>query len=102
MYCEPIDKELMTKVDLLKALLQFDGSVMLQHTSYEGDGDIIFVGSRIYSSNSNGMMITKPIRISVDKYQVESLRECATIDDVYEVYKEMGYFNIKIKKECLI
>ncbi|MED4083906.1 hypothetical protein P4637_03390 [Halalkalibacterium halodurans] len=76
--------QLHTKIDLVKAFIQFEGNISINGTCYNFDknGGIEFSG---YTGSHTR-------KITMDKYQVEALDNCKTIKEIYECYKEMSYF----------
>lgn len=68
------------KIDLIRAFMQVDGQINLNGTcfNYDSQGGVEFTGSGL--------------KIVMDKNQVELIKECNTVIEIYECYKEMGYF----------
>jgi hypothetical protein len=75
------------KIDFIKALMQFNGNICITHTThnYDRNRGIEFSGYSMDGSNS-------PIRVTMDKNQVEAVMDCETIGELHECYIEMEYF----------
>lgn len=73
------------KIDVIKSFMQFYGGFKINLTTYNynDDGGIRFTGTK-----ENG----DSIYVVMDKYQVEAIQECETIEELHDVYIEMEFF----------
>lgn len=78
----------MPNIELVKAFMQVEGEIKINAitTNYNLKGGVNFTGYKEVNGES------KPIEIVMDKNQTELVNECKTVMEVYECYKEMGYF----------
>ena len=76
------------KIDLVRAFMQIEGNVEIKGIcyNYNLEGGVSFL---TYVEVNKKM---QHIDIVMDKNQVELLGECNTVSEIYECYKEMGYF----------
>lgn len=75
------------KIDLVRAIMQLEGNVKIVGTcfNYDKNGGVEFSG---YSKLPD----SKPLKITMDKHQVEAINQCSSVMEIYECYKEMEYF----------
>ena len=75
------------KIDLIKAFMQFNGNLRLDHTTYNynGDGGVMFSGHHMDDSN-------RPISVVMDMHQLHAVMDCRSITELHDCYNEMGYF----------
>lgn len=76
------------KIDLVKAFMQLEGNINIGSTCYNYDrnGGIEFAGYIKIEGEA------KSRKIVMDKQQVEEINNCNTVMEIYNCYKEMGYF----------
>ena len=81
-------KNIDKKLELIRSIMQFEGDMTLQGTTYNCNkqGDVQFSGYK----DINGEL--QPIYIALNKYQVEELNNCNTVLEIYNCYKQMEYF----------
>lgn len=79
------------KIDLVKSFMQFEGNLEIKGTCYNYDkkGGLCFSG---ISKTKKDEGIIRPVKITMDKYQIEEINDCTTVEEVYGCYKKMGYF----------
>ena len=73
------------KIDLIKAFIQVEGEIKLNSTCYN------------YDSNDgiqfSGYKNDRLVNYTMDKTQIETLKDDEDIINIYESYKIMEYFN---------
>lgn len=73
-------------IDLIRALIQYEGNYTFGMTTrnYELLGGVCFSGGHNVTKNS--------VNFVLDKEMVESLKAAKSIEEVIEIYREIGFF----------
>ncbi|EJW14435.1 hypothetical protein M5X00_29895 [Paenibacillus alvei] len=73
-------------IDLIRALIQFEGNYTFAMTTrnYDRLGGVCFSGNHNVTRNS--------VNFVLDKEMVESLKAAKSIEEVIEIYREIGFF----------
>lgn len=74
------------KLDLIRSFMQLEGNAKIISTCSNLDGSVDFTG---YQEVNGG---TKCIKIVMGKDQKELINEFTSVIEIYNCYKEMGYF----------
>ena len=69
-------------LDLIRSFIEVEGNLTIIGTLTSEKG-VTFSG---YKEKAN-------VKFVLDKYEAELISECTTIEDIYEAYKEIGYFS---------
>jgi len=73
-------------IAVIKSLIQFEGnySFNMTTTNYKFSGGVSFSGNHNETKNS--------VNFVIDKETVESLKAAKSIEEVIEIYREIGFF----------
>ncbi|KAB2335067.1 hypothetical protein [Bacillus mesophilum] len=74
------------RVNVVRALIGIEGNLVMTNTEGRIDGSVVLHGyKRDYKE-------IKTVKFLVGKDEIESLNEAKNFSEVYEIYKEIGYF----------
>ncbi|SYX84635.1 hypothetical protein [Paenibacillus alvei] len=75
-------------IDLIKSLIQFEGNYTFSMITrnYDRLGGVCFSGNHNVTKNS--------VNFVLDKEMVESLAAAKSIEEVIEIYREIGFFTV--------
>jgi len=71
-------------IQLVRTLIQFEGNYTLNFTNHELLGGVSFTGIHNVTKNRASFVL--------DKEMVESLKAAKSIEEVIEIYREIGFF----------
>ncbi|GAK03309.1 hypothetical protein JCM19037_1623 [Geomicrobium sp. JCM 19037] len=74
------------RINLIKALIAVDGDLEMGGTSIARDGSVTMGG---YKRNYKELA---SVNYYIEKSVMEELNQVNTFDEMYEIYKEIGYF----------
>ncbi|MFW0912771.1 hypothetical protein [Bacillus altitudinis] len=81
-----IDDHLIIRVDVVRALIGLEGNCMMGSTLYSNTGINL---DGLYKEEFEN----KRVKFFIDASEVELLREAKDFEEVYEIYKGIGYFS---------
>lgn len=80
-----LDKQFQQKVDLIKGLLSVEGNIVFGDTGFTKDS--VTLHGLYYGGDE-----PKSVKYQITKDHIEMLDNSHSIEDVIQVYKEIGYF----------
>lgn len=80
-----LDKQFQQKLDLIKALISVDGNIVFGNTGFEKDS--VTLSGTYYGGDE-----PKGVRYQITKDHIEMIDGARTIEEVIEVYRNIGYF----------
>jgi hypothetical protein len=74
------------RVDVIRALIGIDGNLTMTDTEGCKDGSVILHG---YKRNFQDV---EPVKYFIGTDEIELLLNAKNFNEIYEIYKEIGYF----------
>lgn len=77
-------KQFGNPIDLVRTLIQFEGNYTFNHTDYDVSGGVCFTGCHNTTKNRASFVL--------DKEMVDSLKAAKSLEEVIEIYRDIGFF----------